>query len=328
MPGILAKNKAESYVRRFSSTRAVVLGDVMIDRYFWGAVDRISPEAPVPVVKVSRKSTRPGGAANVALNLRDLGADVLLIGVIGDDRGGSELINLLQSREIPSSALKVDPGRPTTEKVRIIAQSQQIARTDFEKDLPVGEEIWNEFLDLLIKTSRERDILIVSDYGKGVIERRYLQEAISVWRAEGKQVLIDPHIGHFDWYKNASLMTPNFKEACSFFAPAPAHELGLDQMGGEIVRALNLDAVLITRGEAGMNLYTGDGRSLYAPAAAKEVYDVTGAGDTVISVLAAGLGSGVDVEDCVVLANQAAGEVVKEIGTSSLTGEMLINALL
>jgi rfaE bifunctional protein kinase chain/domain len=313
----LTEEQVTAYTERFSSTRIWVLGDVMLDRYFWGNVNRISPEAPVPVVQVKKKTVRLGGAANVAANLRALGASVTLLGVTGDDQSSVELTGMLTERGIDQSTIVRDPARSTTEKVRIIAQSQQIVRADFEHDEEITDEITDRFL---------ADALVVSDYGKGVVRERCLTEAISLWREQGKPVLIDPHVEHFHWYKRATLVTPNAREAGRFFGASLNGEQSLQTVGFGIRRALDLDALLITRGEEGMSLFRGDNDHLHVPTVAKEVYDVTGAGDTVISVMAAGLGAGIDLVDTVILSNQAAGEAVKEIGTATVTRDALIRA--
>jgi rfaE bifunctional protein kinase chain/domain len=322
----LTEEQVAAYTKRFSSTRIWVLGDVMLDRYFWGTVSRISPEAPVPVVQVSRKTSRLGGAANVAANLRALGVEVTLLGVTGADQPGDELRTMLSEREIDHEGLVSDRSRATTEKVRIIAQSQQIVRADFESCDAVSDETAEGFRKALRRGARVGDALVVSDYGKGVVQEDCLTEAIAIWREQGKPVLVDPHIEHFHWYKRASLITPNSKEASSFFGASLNGEQSLETTGFGIKKALDLDALLITRGEEGMSLFRGEHDHLHVPTVAKEVYDVTGAGDTVISVMAAGLGAGIDILDTVILSNQAAGAAVKEIGTATVTGEALINA--
>jgi rfaE bifunctional protein kinase chain/domain len=328
-PPRLSRQRVEAYVQRFASTRISVLGDVMLDRYFWGDVDRISPEAPVPVVRVTSRSARLGGAANVAANLRALGVDVTITGVVGDDREAAEVRALLEELGIDDGGLVEVRGRETTEKVRIIARHQQVVRADFESDGSLDEEIRRRLLESVRTDAETCSALLVSDYGKGVLAEDLLKDAIAVWRGNGKPVLVDPHVGHFPWYRGATVITPNVKEALrGSLLPPGTKDVSTDaafQIRGE----LELDALLITRGERGMSLYYGDAanlREVHIPTVAKEVYDVTGAGDTVIGVLAAGLGAGVDLEDAVVMANQAAGEVVKEVGTSIVTREMLLAA--
>ncbi|NIM19513.1 MAG: D-glycero-beta-D-manno-heptose-7-phosphate kinase [Candidatus Latescibacteria bacterium] len=322
----LSKDQVASYMRRIPSTRVWVLGDVMLDRYHWGVVDRISPEAPVPVVNVTRRSSRLGGAANVAANLRALGAAVTLMGVVGADRAGEKIRHLLDKDSVDSTHLLVDRQRETTEKVRIIAQSQQVVRADFEVVDPIPEQFKEKFTSSLLSGADDCDALIISDYGKGVIQADYLHEIISAWRGRGKWLLIDPHVGHFIWYRGAGIVTPNTKEAMSIYNEHIESDDALSELGFKIKEDLSLEALLITRGESGMNLYFGDRKELHVPAVAKEVYDVTGAGDTVIGVLGAFLGAGAELVDSVIIANQAAGEAVKEVGTTTVRTDVILSA--
>lgn len=315
-------------VARFASSKVAVLGDIMLDRYFWGDVERISPEAPVPVVHVSRRSRRLGGAANVAANLAALGASAEVISVRGDDRAGREVVRMLDKRGIASGGLIAEAGRETTEKVRIIARHQQVVRADFESDDPVDGDVRARIYAHAHALAETFDALVVSDYGKGVVVEAELRELVSAWRQRGKAVLVDPHIPHFAWYRGVTVITPNAREAQA--------SAGIDFRKGndpaalafDVVTRMELDALLVTRGEEGMSLYYGGpgGRQEHIPTVAKEVFDVTGAGDTVISVLAAALASGADMMEGVILANQAAGEVIKEVGTSTLSAQELIAA--
>ncbi|HET6349624.1 MAG TPA: D-glycero-beta-D-manno-heptose-7-phosphate kinase [Candidatus Krumholzibacteria bacterium] len=315
-------------VARFASVKVAVLGDIMLDRYFWGDVERISPEAPVPVVRVNRRSRRLGGAANVAANLRALGASADVISVRGDDREGREVVRMLDRRGIASDGLIAEAGRETTEKVRIIARHQQVVRADFESDEPVDGDVRERIYTRAVEAAASFDALVVSDYGKGVIVEDALRRLVAVWRDHGKPVLVDPHIPHFGWYRGVTVITPNAREAQLSAGidfrrgndPAPA--------AFDVVKRMELDALLVTRGEDGMSLYYAgaEKRQEHIPTVAKEVFDVTGAGDTVISVLAAALASGAEMMESVILANQAAGEVIKEVGTSTLSAQDLVAA--
>lgn len=320
----LNREEVERIAGRFAQARVCVLGDVMLDRYFWGSVDRISPEAPVPVVKVERRSARLGGAANVAANLKELGAQVLLFGVVGCDRAGGELRELLTLAGIGLEGIREDPERTTTEKVRIVAQNQQVVRADFEADWPIGERLKEILFESL--ASAEAQVLVVSDYAKGVVQEDYLRELISIWRSKGKKVLVDPNAAHFPWYRRATMVTPNTKEASHYFGLSPRGEKEFVASGFKMKNDLDLEALLITRGEDGMSLFLDSRRHLHVPTVAEDVYDVTGAGDTVISVLAAALGVGAGFEESVVMANRAAGEVVKEVGTSTLSATDLVSS--
>jgi D-beta-D-heptose 7-phosphate kinase/D-beta-D-heptose 1-phosphate adenosyltransferase len=315
-------------VARFSAAKVAVLGDVMLDRYFWGEVERISPEAPVPVVRVSRRSRRLGGAANVAANLAALGAAAEVISVRGEDREGREVVHMLERRGISPQGLIAARGRETTEKVRIIARNQQVVRADFECDDPVEGDVRARIYARAKAMASEYHALVISDYGKGVVVEGELAEVVSAWRKRGRPVLVDPHIPHFAWYRGATVVTPNAREA--------QLSAGIDFRRGhdpsdtafDVVRRMELDALLVTRGEDGMSLYYSgaDRRQAHIPTVAKEVFDVTGAGDTVISVLAVALASGADMMESVILANQAAGEVIKEVGTSTLSAAELVAA--
>jgi D-beta-D-heptose 7-phosphate kinase/D-beta-D-heptose 1-phosphate adenosyltransferase len=315
-------------VARFGSAKVAVLGDIMLDRYFWGDVERISPEAPVPVVRVSRRSRRLGGAANVAANLAALGVTAEIISVRGDDREGREVVRMLERRGIRSAGLVAAPGRETTEKVRIIARHQQVVRADFESDEPVDGAVRSAIYSRASAAASEYDALVISDYGKGVVVRDDLAALVGTWRTRGKPVLVDPHIPHFGWYRGVTVITPNAREAqlsagIDFRRGHDPAELAFD-----VVHRMKLDALLVTRGEEGMSLYYGgsERRQVHIPTVAREVFDVTGAGDTVISVLAAALAGGTELIEGVILANQAAGEVIKEVGTSTLSAQELIAA--
>ncbi len=322
----LTREQAEAYVRGFSGARIAVLGDVMLDRYFWGDVDRISPEAPVPVVRVTRRSARPGGAANVAANLRGLGCMVDMCGIVGDDREADELRALLGDMSVATTGLVTVPGRETTEKVRIIARSQQVVRADFETEDNLEDGVHEGVLRAVAAMASTHDALVISDYGKGVIAQAMLSELIPLWRAAGRPVLVDPHVPHFSWYRESTVLTPNTREATVATGVAFDRKDPPAAEAFDTIAALALDALLVTRGERGMSLYHDRDKELHIPTNAREVYDVTGAGDTVISVLAAALACGSSMVDGVVMANAAAGEVVKEVGTTALSVASLLNA--
>jgi D-beta-D-heptose 7-phosphate kinase/D-beta-D-heptose 1-phosphate adenosyltransferase len=314
------------YVGRFASAQIVVLGDVMLDRYFWGDVERISPEAPVPIVHVTRRSRRLGGAANVAANLRALGVQSEVISVRGSDREGREIARMLSRRGIGGEGVFESPGRTTTEKVRIIARSQQVVRADFETDDVVDGTARRAIYDRAREKAASADALVISDYGKGVVLESEIADLIAAWRSRGKPVLVDPHVPHFEWYRGVSVVTPNTREA--HMAAGIDYRKGKNPSTAafDLVERLKFEALLVTRGEDGMSLYYGERQEVHIPTVAKHVFDVTGAGDTVISVLAAGMATRADLVDAVVMANAAAGEVIKEVGTSTLSADELIAA--
>jgi len=322
----LPAERVRRYVERFASASIAVLGDVMLDRYFWGDAERISPEAPVPIVRVTRRSRRLGGAANVAANLRALGLAADVVAVRGVDREGRELQRMLSRRGIGADALVESPGRATTEKVRIVARSQQVVRADFESDDPIEGAVLEAVYERAMALASTRDALVISDYGKGVVVQQPLREVIAHWRALGKPVLADPEVAHFEWYRGVGVVTPNSRQVLA--ATGIDYRRGNDPaaLAFDVVRRMELDALLVTRGEEGMSLYYGADGQVHIPTVAKQVFDVTGAGDTVISVLAAALATGVDLVDGVMMANQAAGEVIKDVGTSALSAAELAAA--
>jgi rfaE bifunctional protein kinase chain/domain len=333
------KERVRACVEKFTSARIAVLGDIMLDRYFWGDTDRISPEAPVPVVRVSRRSERLGGAANVAGNLRALGVGVEMLGVVGDDRAGESVVSLLKADDVGVNGVVAMSGRETTEKVRIIARSQQIVRADFENEDAISDATARILYERCSEIVEACDALIVSDYGKGVASEGLLHELMAEWRGRGKPVLVDPHIPHFGWYRGATVITPNAREAQAATGALFDGSEAARSAADKVLSELELDALLVTRGEEGMSLYSGgpsggpddsgvkdDSHDVHIPTVAKEVYDVTGAGDTVISVLGAALATGMNMKDGVILANQGAGEVVKEVGTAILTAAQLVEA--
>lgn len=296
--------------------RVLVVGDVMLDRYWFGDVGRISPEAPVPVVKIDRVEERPGGAANVARNAAALAAEVSLLSVIGRDEAGSTLRRLLRRDRI-SAQLQTDRALHTTIKLRVIGRQQQLVRIDFETP-PSHEALASklrDFRSLLASTN----VVVLSDYGKGGLA--HIAEMIRMARAAGKPVLVDPKGEDYSRYKGASLLTPNRSE---FRAVAGSwrNEAELTRKANRLMRSLRIGALLITRSEEGMTLYR-PGSRLHVPAQAREVFDVSGAGDTVIATLGVMVARGVDMDEAVRLANRAAGIVVGKFGTAVVTPQEL-----
>lgn len=311
----------------FKNSSILVVGDLMLDEYIWGKVERISPEAPVPVVEVVHETFIPGGAANVASNIHSLGGKAILVGVIGDDPNGERLKQALQERGIDLTGIFVDPERPTTLKTRVIAHSQQVVRVDRESKRMIQEPMVERIKDYISSSIGKVDLVVVSDYGKGLITKGLLDEVIPLARKTDKKVIVDPHVDHFLMYKNVSIITPNKKEASGLVKRDIHSEDDLIGVGWEIMETLGCDAVIITRGEEGMSLFLKDKESIHIPTMAREVYDVTGAGDTVVGTLALALGCGAKMIDATRLANLAAGIVVGEIGTATVRGEELIQAI-
>lgn len=305
--------------------KIVVLGDVMLDEFFWGDVTRISPEAPVPVVDIRRESVHLGGAANVLANLVALGALASVVGVVGNDAAGERLRASLKevSPSQPDDYLVVDEGRPSTTKTRIIAHNQLVVRADREERRAVNGNIQTSILDSLTQALQGADALVVSDYDKGVVTPHILGEILPAAYAR-VPVLIDPKIRNFSYYRPASLITPNHHEALRMTNLEADSDEGLHQAAQVIRGKLGCDAVLITRGDRGIMLLEGDSDPVFVETAAREVYDVTGAGDTVIATLAAALSAGATMLEAANLANHAAGIVVGKVGTATANADELL----
>ena len=302
---------------RFSGRRLIVLGDMMLDEFIWGEVRRISPEAPVPVVEVKRETLQAGGAGNVVSNLIELGATAIPVGIIGDDEGGSRMRDLFLHRGAEVSSLLTVPGRPTTRKTRIVAHSQQMVRADREDRSPVDSGIEEAILRKFRVALESADAVIISDYDKGLLTPNLLREAITATHAAGKQVSLDPKIRNFQHYREVDVITPNQIEAERATGIEIVDQETLVAAAQRIRQMLDCRHVLITRGEHGMSLLEESGLLINIPTTAREVYDVTGAGDTVIATLTLALASGATPEEAAIIANQAAGIVVAKVGTAT-----------
>ena len=314
-------------VARFKGRRIVVWGDLMLDRYLWGRVDRISPEAPVPVVEIERETLSLGGAGNVAANLRALGAEAVLVGVAGRDPDGDQLIATLDERGVDVAGVLRDASRPTTVKTRVIAHSQQVVRTDREVRGSFDGEVFGALKARLTDAIGQADGLIVSDYGKGVIEGRGIEAALAAAFRRGIHVSVDPKESHIDDYRGVSILTPNQHEAGAVMGRRVIDEASLKEVGWGLLERVDSKAVLITRGPGGMSLFEQGGRYTHLPTVAREVYDVTGAGDTVVSVVALALAAGADFPTACHIANHAAGVVIREIGTASCSPVELLESI-
>jgi len=324
----ILKPRAEEITRQLRERNIVVLGDVMLDEFLWGDVTRISPEAPVPVVDIKRESTHLGGAANVLANLLALGAQACVIGVVGDDFAGERIRSSVNDKSIMQTdgLLITDKSRPTTIKTRIIAQQQMIVRADREHRMPVDAPTETRIIAAVKTALANAQALIISDYDKGVVTPRVLSEVLPA--AYGRMpVLIDPKIRNFDSYRPATLVTPNHHEALRLANLEEDSDASL-QTAARMIRArLGCDAVLITRGDRGMMLCEGERDPVHVETAAREVYDVTGAGDTVIATLAAALAAGASMTEAAVLANQAAGIVVGKLGTATASADEVLASI-
>jgi rfaE bifunctional protein kinase chain/domain len=318
-----------SLLKRFSHLKTLVIGDLMLDHFLWGSVTRISPEAPVPVVEVSRETEMPGGAGNVAVNMAALGAEVYVAGVVGQDRSSERLFSLLQrfpSIHIESVLRAAD--RPTIVKTRIIAHHQQVVRVDRElrTDLSaeIRKQIWSQVEALLPKV----DAIVLSDYGKGVIHPSLINALIPLARRRGIPITVDPKVENFAQYRQVTCVTPNLQEAMAgAHVQRVSSEEDIERLGQQILKKLNVQSVLITRGEKGMSLFEKKKPVVHIPTRAREVYDVTGAGDTVISTLTLALAAGAPLRASAELANYAAGIVVGKLGTATVNRQELESVL-
>jgi rfaE bifunctional protein kinase chain/domain len=318
----LSQQRANEILSTITDRKIVVLGDVMLDEFVWGDVTRISPEAPVPVVDVRRESIHLGGAANVLANLVALGTHGTVVGVVGEDAAGERLRTRLKTFGDNKDSLIVDNERPSTTKTRIIAHNQLVVRADRESRQPVSPRIEDQIISHLKEGLRDASAFVVSDYDKGVVTPRILSEVLP-FAYEKLPVLIDPKIRNFSSYQPATLVTPNHHEALKMSSTEDDSDRGLHEAAKIIQRQLSCDAVLITRGDKGMMLLGSDDKPEFVKTAAREVYDVTGAGDTVIAALAAGLAAGASMIEAAMFANQAAGIVVGKIGTATATADEL-----
>uniref|UniRef100_D5WZL3 RfaE bifunctional protein n=1 Tax=Thiomonas intermedia (strain K12) TaxID=75379 RepID=D5WZL3_THIK1 len=301
---------------QLAQSRVLIVGDVMLDRYWFGSTDRISPEAPVPVVRVQRDEDRVGGAANVALNAAMLGAQATLLSVVGADEPGRKLVTLLVDTPI-RNAMRQDPTLKTTVKLRVVSRQQQLIRLDFEHK--PDHEVLAAMMERYEQELAFHDVVLLSDYGKGGLE--HLDQMMNLARTQGKTILVDPKGRDYSRYAGATLLTPNRAELAQVVGDWSS-EQDLTARAQGLRKKLSLKALLLTRSEEGMSLYTETGE-LHIPTEAKEVYDVSGAGDTVIATVAVMLGAGLSMEDAVRTANRAAGIVVGKLGTASVTPKEL-----
>ncbi len=318
------KDKLKEIIARFPQGKVLVAGDLILDEFVQGNVSRISPEAPIPVVEVVKESFMPGGAANVSNNVQSLGGKAFLSGVIGADRVGNILKQELSRRGIDTKGLIVEEGRPTTLKTRIIAHHQQVVRVDREKKGLLENSTVEKVITYCQELADEVSIIVIEDYGKGVVTKKLLR-AIS--RLQGKTIIVDPPVGSFAPYAGVDIITPNRHEAEVALGKKIDNEESLREGGESLLENLNCRAVLITLGEEGMCLFQREGEVAHIPTVAREVYDVSGAGDTVIAALSLSLSLGASLKEAAYLSNMAAGIVVGKAGTAMVSGEELVRIL-
>jgi D-beta-D-heptose 7-phosphate kinase/D-beta-D-heptose 1-phosphate adenosyltransferase len=319
--------RVEQILNRLAGKVILVVGDLMLDEFVWGKVRRISPEAPVPVVDVTEQTYRLGGAGNVAANVRALGGNPIAIGLAGKDSAGDRVLSLLQQLGIESTGI-IRSDLATTLKTRIIAHNQQIVRADRENKQPIGRQLTSEIAAAFDRHLSNVGSVIVSDYDKGVVNRDLLEEILPRARSHGIPVFLDPKVHHADYYRPITMITPNLHEAELLTGLSITGQIMLENAGRKLMEKFGCEYALITRGEDGMSLFNSNGthtmRSHHLPTFAREVFDVTGAGDTVIATLALAHAAGAGMEECATLANHAAGIVVGKLGTATVTRSELL----
>jgi len=294
--------------------KIAIVGDLMVDRYFWGSVSRISPEAPVPVVDIDREFSQLGGASNVGNNIKSLGGKPLLIGVIGNDNTGSQLLELLKENQFSDDGIVVDDARATTIKTRIIADNQHIVRTDREHRNEIPKSIEKKVIKVIEYILSDCEGVIIEDYNKGLLKKGIIHKTIALANQYKIPVAIDPKFNNFFEYKNSTVFKPNQREAEQNLGVRITSDEVLFDAGKKLLERLECENVLITRGEKGMALFKKSGECIQVPTRAREVHDVSGAGDTVIATLTSVLVAGGDIEEAATIANYAAGVVCSEVG--------------
>lgn len=329
-------------IHKFNKAKILVVGDLILDEYIRGSVDRVSPEAPVPVVWANKRTYVPGGAANVASNICSLDGNVCLAGVTGKDKNNDILLSELRERKINTKGIFIDPMRHTTIKTRIIAGQQQIVRIDWEHTHPLTKELNRRIYDFIENNITRFDAIVIEDYGKGVINMHLLAKIIALARNHKKIVTVDPKVEHFQYYHGVTSITPNRKELENavrnlritdtknkfrVFNDRLFTDKDIDLAARQIMEYLEVESLLVTLGENGMKLFERKGHTTHIPTVAREVFDVSGAGDTVIGTFSLGLSVGASKLEAAHIANYAAGIVVGKLGTATTTRKELIERI-
>jgi D-beta-D-heptose 7-phosphate kinase/D-beta-D-heptose 1-phosphate adenosyltransferase len=321
------KKRLAEAVARFPECRILVLGDLMLDVFLWGEVSRISPEAPVPVVEVREETRRLGGAANVIHNVVSLGGNACVAGVIGDDGPGRHIRDLLEQLHVSTRCLVAEQERPTTIKTRVIAQNQQVVRFDREWHSPIPSESRRRIVTYIKNNLPQFDGMIISDYDKGVINLEVMDLIRSLGAPSTFPVVVDPKVRNVELYRHMTMVTPNHHEAARITGINIHDEDTLKAAGDALLERLECPMVLITRGKDGMSLFRRYTQPVHISTVARRVYDVTGAGDTVIAALTLGIVAGLSAMEAALLANLAAGIVVAEVGTAAVSADQLLNVI-
>jgi rfaE bifunctional protein kinase chain/domain len=324
----MTEKRLRELLGNFSGKRVAVVGDLMLDRYYWGSVHRVSPEAPVPVVEVDTESVRFGGAANVANNIQALGGRAFLIGLVGDDHPGVMFRKMLTDQGLETGGIVIDPARPTTIKTRVIAAGQHVVRIDNESKQDSPELLRAKLIDAVRSNIRSLDGVIIEDYNKGVVTRDVIHAVIAAAQEHGKPVTVDPKFNNFFEYKNVTVFKPNRREVEEAVGGKLKTVADVERAGKSLLELLNAQNVLLTRGEEGMSLFQSEGSVTHFPTTAGAVQDVSGAGDTVISTLTMALVAGGGITESCILANCAGGVVVGAVGIVPILPEQLLGAVL
>lgn len=320
---MISAERLEEILNRFDKVKIAVVGDMMLDEYLIGKVNRISPEAPVPVVNIEEERFVPGGASNVANNLRSLDGMVSVYGVVGKDDNGEKFLKELKLKNIGSSTIVKDETRPTIIKSRVLSQGQQLLRLDWEKDTDISQDIQDEIIKKLEENIEKTDAILLSDYNKGVLTKYLSEKIINLAKKNNKKIVVDPKPQNFKNYEGATSMTPNRKELLDYFGMKKFEsEEQIAQKMKELKDELKLENVVLTRSEEGISLFENEHKRI--PTVAREVYDVTGAGDTFISTFLLAISAGADIYEAGVIANMASGIVVGKIGTATATRDEIL----
>ncbi len=322
------ESRLQELLETFKTKKVAVVGDLMVDRYYWGTVGRISPEAPVPVVEVVEEQVRLGGAANVANNIQTLGGEPMLVGLIGNDHPGQVFIEILKERNLPSKGIVTDASRPTTIKTRVIAHAQHVVRIDNESKAECPEHIRHMIIDAVKYNIHELDAIIIEDYNKGVVTKDVIHELIAVARKYNKIITVDPKFNNFLEYKHVTVFKPNRREVEEAIGGRLKSVADVERAGKHLLEVLEAENILLTRGEEGMSLFEANGAITHIPTQAANVQDVSGAGDTVVSTLTMALASGATIHEAATLANCAAGVVVGSVGIVPIQPKELVEAAL
>lgn len=320
----MVNEKLLKIIEKFRQKKILIIGDIMLDKYIWGDVTRISPEAPVQVVNVIKENYAPGGAANVANNISALGKKTYIVGITGNDPIKDILISELKKRKINVEGIFTDDSKVTIQKVRVFARNQQLLRFDYEKKGYLKDKTEKEILIFINNLFNDIDAIAISDYSKGVITENLMIHLTQLCAKRNKVIVVDPKPCHKEFYRGSTLISPNHKEAIEMagLAIEENNNENINKIGKKLIETLETN-ILITRGEKGMSLFEKNGQIIHIPTYAKEVFDIIGAGDTVVASLTLALASGATLKEAAIIANHAAGITVGKIGTTTVTYEEL-----